>query len=88
MNKLFDLRFVIGAFFTVVGLLLLIYSFAATGAVNVTTTIGDASEINRWCSIAFIIFGVVMIILSLRKDAHDELLKGEKTDSKNEVRGH
>jgi len=88
MNKLFDLRFVIGAFFTVVGLMLLIYSFVATSSANGSTTVGSASEINRWCSIAFIIFGVVMIILSLRKDAHDELLKGENTDAKSGVRGH
>ncbi|MFL5808128.1 MAG: hypothetical protein ACJ749_01325 [Flavisolibacter sp.] len=88
MNKLFDLRFVIGSFFTVVGLLLLIYSFVATGSANETATIGNATEINRWCSIAFIIFGVIMIILSLRKDAHDEIIKNENTDRDSGVRSH
>lgn len=69
MNRLFDLRFVIGSFFAVVGLLLLIYSFL------IETDAG--SVINRWCSIVFLLFGAVMIILSLQKEAHDELLKEE-----------
>jgi hypothetical protein len=89
MNKLFDLRFVIGSFFTVVGLLLLIYSFTSSGAANDPQVLEHASAINRWCSIAFIIFGVVMILLSLRKDAHDELLEGENaTNQDSRVRGH
>jgi drug/metabolite transporter (DMT)-like permease len=53
MNKLFDLRFVIGAFFTVCGLMLLVYSFGAEGA-----------PVNRWCGIVFMIFGLLMIALS------------------------
>ena len=61
MNKLLDLRFVIGVFFTVVGTMLLIYSF------------GKGEEINRWCGIVFGVFGVLMILLSFGKDAHDEL---------------
>ena len=71
MNKLFDLRFVIGTFFTVVGLLLLIYGF---------TTANDASNahaVNKWCGSLFVIFGVLMIILSFGKDAHDELLPSD-----------
>ena len=74
MNKLFDLRFVIGSFFTVVGLLLLVFSFVAGNT-------KDAETINRWCGIAFVAFGVVMIILSLQKDAHDELLEEEKNNA-------
>ncbi|HWJ90045.1 MAG TPA: hypothetical protein VNR87_02990 [Flavisolibacter sp.] len=68
MNKLFDLRFVIGTFFGLVGLLLLAYGF---------TTADDtfnAHAVNKWCGTLFVIFGVLMIILSFQKDAHDELL--------------
>jgi len=61
MNKLFDLRFVIGMFFSVVGILLLLYSFFVK------------EEINQWCGAIFIIFGIVMVVLSLRKTAHDNL---------------
>jgi prolipoprotein diacylglyceryltransferase len=72
MNKLFDLRFVIGSFFLIVGILLLGYSFlSADTTLNMHTT-------NRWCGIFFIIFGIVMIVLSLQKDADDELLEEEK----------
>ena len=73
MNKLFDLRFVIGSFFGIVGVLLLIYGF---------TTADDASNahvVNKWCGGVFVVFGVVMIILSMEKDAHDELLEKEKS---------
>jgi putative Mn2+ efflux pump MntP len=75
MSKLFDLRFVIGAFFTLVGLLLLIYGF---------TTENDAFNahaVNKWCGSMFVIFGVIMIILSFRKDAHDELLPSDNGES-------
>lgn len=71
MNKLFDLRFVIGAFFTVVGLLLLVYGF--TTADNTS----NAHAVNKWCGSVFLIFGVLMILLSFGKDAHDELLKDD-----------
>ncbi|MCE3281313.1 MAG: hypothetical protein K0Q66_50 [Chitinophagaceae bacterium] len=67
MNKILDLRFVIGLFFSVVALLLIGYSF--------TTDSVAAKNINRWCGITFIIFGVSMIILSFVKDADDELLE-------------
>lgn len=67
MNKIFDLRFVIGSFFTIIGILLLIFSFMNSP--------GLQQDINRWCGIAFILFGIFMIILSLRKDAHDELME-------------
>ena len=64
MNKLIDLRFVIGSFFLIIGLLLLIYHFVAGGDTNV----------NLWCGSGFSVFGVLMILLSFQKDAHDELL--------------
>ncbi|MGN6402608.1 MAG: hypothetical protein ACTHMD_19270 [Flavisolibacter sp.] len=67
MNKLFDLRFVIGSFFSIVGLLLLIYSLASK--------VREGQSINSWCGVLFLVFGVLMILLSFRKDAHDELLE-------------
>ena len=68
-NKLFDLRFVIGSFFLIVGILLVIYGF-----LNETR---QAKNINQWCGISFSVFGIIMILLSFQKDAHDELLEEE-----------
>ncbi len=70
MNKLFDLRFVIGAFFTIIGIILLLYAF--------TSGADDAQTINRWCGIAFIIFGLLMLALSFQKDESDEVLEQGK----------
>jgi hypothetical protein len=67
MNKLFDLRFVIGSFFSITGILLLIYGFLIESK--------QLGPVNRWCGGLFLIFGVIMIILSLQKEAQDELLK-------------
>jgi hypothetical protein len=67
MNKILDLRFVIGAFFTIVGLLLIGYA--------ITSSEGAAQSVNRWCGITFTIFGISMIILSFVKDADDEILE-------------
>lgn len=58
MKKLLDLRFVIGAFFTVVGSLLVIYHF-----VNVQAVV-SSTMINIWCGSLFILFGIGMITLS------------------------
>ena len=60
MNKLFDLSFVIGIFFSIVGLLLLLYGF--TAGEEATRTI------NKWCGAAFTLFGVFMILISFKKD--------------------
>jgi cytochrome c biogenesis protein CcdA len=68
MNKLIDLRFIIGVFFTVIGILILGYSF-------LTKTDVDQQGVNRWGSIVFILFGVAMIVLSLQRDASDELIE-------------
>ncbi|RYZ22061.1 MAG: hypothetical protein EOO16_10535 [Chitinophagaceae bacterium] len=59
MNNLFDLRFVIGAFFTIAGLMLFVYSFF------------DREAINHWCGLLFVAFGVVMILLSRMKPVDD-----------------
>jgi hypothetical protein len=57
MNKIFDLRFVIGLFFTVIGALLVIYGFA--GAAK--------ALINKWSGGIFLIFGIIMIIFSKKR---------------------
>jgi uncharacterized membrane protein HdeD (DUF308 family) len=57
MDKLLDLRFVIGLFFLVVGILLLVHSFTSTGD----------QAVNQWCGGGFIIFSIVMLLLSTRK---------------------
>lgn len=59
MHKFLDLRFVIGIFFLIVGILLLIYSFT-------NPTISHAA-VNRWCGISFVVFAIVMLILSIDK---------------------
>jgi uncharacterized membrane protein HdeD (DUF308 family) len=65
MNKFFDLRFVIGLFFLIVGILLLIYSF---------TNVHEAHQaVNRWCSISFIVFAIVMLLLAFGKNPKDKL---------------
>lgn len=66
MNKFFDLRFVIGSFFTVIGILLIIYGF-----LNKTET----QDVNRWCGGIFIVFGVIMIILSYQKKKQENILQ-------------
>jgi len=63
MDKLFDLRFVIGLFFFVIGALLTAYYFIF----SVTT-----EAVNLWCGVLFIVFGVIMILLS-RKGAAKKL---------------
>ena len=65
MNKFFDLRFVIGIFFLAVGIILLIYSFT-------NETVAHAA-VNRSSSIAFIVFAIIMILLSFDKNPEDKL---------------
>jgi hypothetical protein len=65
MNKLLDLRFIIGAFFSVIGMLLLGYSFLGYCTI-------DSVTINRWCGIVFIAFGLLMIFLSFQNNGKDE----------------
>ena len=67
MKKFFDLRFVIGIFFLVVGILLMIYS------VLYKTPEGFNQSVNRGCAIFFIIFSIIMIFLSFDKKPMDKL---------------
>ena len=66
MNKLIDLRFVIGVFFVIVGILLLFFGFMSSEL--------RAQNVNRWCGGIFTVFGAIMTVLSFQKDADDELL--------------
>ena len=59
MKRLFDLRFVIGIFFLVVGLLLLAYGLLIAKA--------ESMEINTWCGALFTGFGIVMLLLAVKK---------------------
>ena len=63
MNKLLDLRFVIGLFFLITGLLLLIYYFLTTNASH--------GNINALCGSIFIVFGLGMILLSYKNDKEE-----------------
>lgn len=57
MKKIFDLRFIIGLFFGVVGIILIITSLTMqTGGEKSETT-------NFWSGIFYVVFSVVMLIL-------------------------
>lgn len=61
MNKLFDLRFVIGLFFLIIGLLLLGYAF-----------LSDVAEykmkVNLYCGLLLVSFGLLMFALKKKKE--------------------
>ena len=84
--KILDLRFVIGAFFTIIGAVLWINTFFGHPVYNLNQAIGwgmgfdQSNAINRWCGTTFIIFGISMVILSFVKDADDELLNEHPSD--------
>jgi hypothetical protein len=69
MKKLFDLRFVIGLFFTVIGTLLLGYSLL--GGESASTAV------NRWSSVVFLVFGVFMIVLSFGGKKEEDIVPGD-----------
>jgi hypothetical protein len=60
MKKLFDLRFVIGVFFLVIGVILLGYGFIAS-------TASTGRSVNLWCGTIFVLFGAFMTILSYKR---------------------
>jgi hypothetical protein len=55
MKKLFDLRFVIGAFFAIIGLLLVAYALVIKA---------DGKHINLICGGVFVLFGFIMMAFS------------------------
>jgi uncharacterized membrane protein len=61
MKRLFDLRFVIGIFFLVIGLLLLLYGLFASAT--------EGQSLNKWCGGIFMLFALIMLALSMRKPA-------------------
>lgn len=62
MNKLFDLRFVIGSFFLIIGILLLLHGLFSPET---------EQTVNRWCGVIFSLFGVMMLFLSFSKNSND-----------------
>jgi uncharacterized membrane protein HdeD (DUF308 family) len=62
MNKVYDLRFVIGLFFLLIGAILTVYYFTAT----------PKAEVNIWCGLLFMIFGGGMIALSAVNKEEEE----------------
>jgi formate-dependent nitrite reductase membrane component NrfD len=74
MNKIPDLKFVIGAILIIAGLLLLRQVGQDAGQWNLNKAVGwgyeDHSSIMLWCGIIFITFGVIMILLSFIKRRH------------------
>jgi uncharacterized SAM-binding protein YcdF (DUF218 family) len=64
MNKLFDLRFVIGLFFLIIGLLLIGYASFLDSTVY-------KREVNFYCGLLFSAFGVIMFLLKKKnKEEH------------------
>jgi len=54
MKNILDLRFIIGAFFSLVGLLLVLYALVPTAS---------GREINVYGGLAYLIFGLLMLLL-------------------------
>lgn len=59
MQKLLDLRLLIGVFFAIIGSLLLGYAYIYHE--------GSARVINVWCGGLFLLFGTIMILLAIRE---------------------
>lgn len=57
MKNVLDLRFVIGAFFLLVGIFLFVGSFILHPAGEKTETV------NRWCGVFYMAFSIVMLVL-------------------------
>ena len=70
MKKLLDLRFVIGIFFSLIGVLLIFYHFF--GKQNSSFD----NKVNLWSGIVFLVFGLSMIFIS-EKNKLDETDQGD-----------
>jgi hypothetical protein len=64
MNKLFDLRFVIGLFFLIIGLLLIGYAALFNSQVY-------QREVNFYCGLLFTAFGLIMFLLKKKNKEED-----------------
>ncbi len=60
MEKLTDLRFIIGTFFTLCGVILLVSYFAATE--------NNHPELNLYSGSLMLLFGIVMLLFSYKGD--------------------
>lgn len=57
MKNILDLRFIIGAFFFLVGIFLFVGSF-------ILHPTGEKTEtVNFWCGVFYMAFGIVMLLL-------------------------
>ncbi|KQO20693.1 hypothetical protein ASF10_16610 [Flavobacterium sp. Leaf82] len=61
MNKLYDLRFVIGVFFLIIGVLLIGYAFVSESFSEYKM------KINLYCGLLFSSFGLLMLLLKKNK---------------------
>lgn len=57
MKNVLDLRFIIGAFFLLVGIFLVIASVVMDAGPDKSETV------NRWSGVVYIVFSVVMLVL-------------------------
>ncbi|MNY63353.1 hypothetical protein D3C86_2002970 [compost metagenome] len=62
MNKLYDLRIVIGIFFLIIGFLLMGYAFLSDGSLE------ENNRINLYCGLLFSSFGLLMLLLRTKRD--------------------
>lgn len=61
MNKLFDLKFVIGIFFLILGVLLLTYALFSLGPFIA------GKKINFFCGLFMGVFGLLMVLIPSKK---------------------
>ncbi|RED23650.1 hypothetical protein BD847_2713 [Flavobacterium cutihirudinis] len=62
MNKLYDLRIVIGIFFLIIGFLLMGYAFFLDGSLE------ENIKINLYCGLLFLSFGLLMLLLKTKRN--------------------
>ncbi len=60
MEKITDLRFIIGMFFSLVGAMLVLLAFTSSSGKEFGTTL------NQWAGLAMLIFGLAMLWLNHR----------------------
>jgi hypothetical protein len=61
MERISDLRFLIGSFFTILGIILIVVAF------TVVTSTAFGKELNLYSGAAMLAFGLLMLLLSTRK---------------------